>query len=82
MKNPHMVFLSSFPSLSISCIVVAISKIDVLAKMGVLGGRGDATVIRAATDNGAGDNAGFQWVSTEFLAQIKGPSVVLIGMTD
>ena len=56
--------------------------IDVLAKMGVLGGRGDAAVIRAATDNGAGDNAGFQWVSTEFLAKIKGPSVVLIGMTD
>ena len=56
--------------------------IDVLAKMGVLGGRGDSAAIRGATDNGAGDNAGFQWVSTEFLAKIKGPSIVLIGMTD
>ena len=49
--------------------------IDVLARMGVLGGGG----LRAVADNGAGDSTDFQLVSSEFLTKIKGPSIVLMG---
>lgn len=51
--------------------------IDVLARMGVLGGAGGAR----ATVSDSGDNAAsdLKLISSEFLAKIKGPSIVLIG---
>lgn len=49
--------------------------IDVLARLGILGGGGS----RAPVDNGSGDSTSFKLVSYEFLAKIKGPSIVLIG---
>ena len=52
--------------------------IDILAKMGVLGGGGGATV-KLPTDPASGDAPSFRLISTEFLDKIKGPSIVLAG---
>ena len=50
--------------------------IDVLAKMGALGGGG---IIKGPSNDGAGDVANFRLISPDFLAKIKGPSIVLAG---
>ena len=54
--------------------------IDILAKMGVLGGVGGGTTVKLPSDPASGDATSFRLISTEFLEKIKGPSIVLAGI--